>query len=85
MASRGFFNVPTATFRVLFVFVVLSHARRRIVHCSKQLDTSTPAGKMAFTVLAAVAELERSSIVERVKAGLRKAKAKGKRSRARSR
>jgi hypothetical protein len=24
--------VPTATFRVLFVFVVLSHARRRILH-----------------------------------------------------
>jgi putative transposase len=27
-----FFTVPTATFRVLFVFVVLSHARRRVVH-----------------------------------------------------
>jgi hypothetical protein len=24
--------VPTATFRVLFVFIVLSHERRRIVH-----------------------------------------------------
>ena len=32
MASMDFFTVPTATFRVLFVFVVLSHARRRIVH-----------------------------------------------------
>jgi putative transposase len=31
-ASIDFFTVPTATFRVLFVFVVLSHARRRIVH-----------------------------------------------------
>ena len=27
-----FFVVPTATFRVLHVFVVLSHARRRILH-----------------------------------------------------
>ena len=26
------FTVPTATFRMLFVFVVLSHDRRRIVH-----------------------------------------------------
>jgi len=34
---------------------------------------------MVFTVLGAVAELERSLIVERVKAGLRNAKAKGKR------
>jgi transposase InsO family protein len=31
-ASIDFFTVPTATFRVLFVFVVLSHGRRRIVH-----------------------------------------------------
>ena len=32
MASIDFFAVPTATFRVLFVFVVLSHARRRVLH-----------------------------------------------------
>ena len=31
-ASIDFFTVPTATFRVLFVFVVLSHARRRVLH-----------------------------------------------------
>ena len=49
------------------------------VSLSESLDTSTPAGKMVFTVLGAVAELERSLIVERVKAGLRNARAKGKR------
>ena len=32
LASIDFFTVPTATFRVLFVFVGLSHDRRRIVH-----------------------------------------------------
>jgi DNA invertase Pin-like site-specific DNA recombinase len=48
------------------------------VSFSEQLDTSTPAGKLVFTVLGAVAELERSLIVERVKAGLRNARAKGK-------
>ena len=31
-AAIDFFTVPTATFRVLFVFVVLSHERRRVVH-----------------------------------------------------
>ena len=46
---------------------------------SEQVDTSTPMGKMVFTVLGAVAELERSLIVERVKAGLHNARAKGKR------
>src|SRR6184192_2071063 len=31
-AASDFFTVPTATIRVLFVFVVLSHERRRVVH-----------------------------------------------------
>lgn len=47
------------------------------ISVSESIDTSTPAGKMVFTVLGAVAELERSLIGERVKAGLRTAKAKG--------
>lgn len=58
------------TFRVLGV---------EFVSLSESLDTATPAGRMVFTVLGAVAELERSLIVERVKAGLRNARAKGKR------
>jgi putative transposase len=32
LIALDFFTVPTATFRVLFVLVVLSHARRRLVH-----------------------------------------------------
>jgi DNA invertase Pin-like site-specific DNA recombinase len=48
------------------------------VSLSEQVDTSTPTGKMVFTVLGAVAELERNLIVERVKAGIRNAQAKGK-------
>ena len=46
---------------------------------AESLDTATPAARMVFTVLGAVAELERSPIIERVKAGLRNARAKGKR------
>ena len=49
------------------------------VSLSESLDTATPTGRMVFTVLGAVAELERSLTVERVKAGLRNARAKGKR------
>jgi DNA invertase Pin-like site-specific DNA recombinase len=44
---------------------------------SEQVDTGTPMGKMVFTVLGAVAESERSLIAERVRAGLRNARAKG--------
>lgn len=48
------------------------------VSLSEQIDTTTPTGRMIFTVLGAVAELERSLIAERVRAGLRNARAKGK-------
>ena len=58
------------TFRVLGI---------EFVSLSELLDTATPAGRMVFTVLGAVAELERSLIAERVRAGLRNARAKGKR------
>src|ERR1700732_4603785 len=48
------------------------------VSFTEQMDTSTPVGQMIFTVLGAVSALERGLIVERVKAGLRNARAKGK-------
>jgi DNA invertase Pin-like site-specific DNA recombinase len=43
------------------------------------LDMSTPAGKAMFQMLGVFAEFERAMIVERVQAGLRRAKAQGKR------
>jgi DNA invertase Pin-like site-specific DNA recombinase len=49
------------------------------VSYSEAIDTSSAVGKMTFTVLGAVAELERSLIIERVRAGVRNARAKGKR------
>ena len=42
------------------------------------LDTSTPSGRMLFQVIGAMAEFERELIRERVIAGLKQAKAKGK-------
>jgi DNA invertase Pin-like site-specific DNA recombinase len=61
--------------RALEIFNALGIA---FVSLSENVDTTTPTGKMIFTVLGAVAELERSLIVERVRAGLRNARAKGK-------
>jgi len=42
------------------------------------LDLSTPSGRLMFQIVGAMAEFERALIQERVKAGLRNAKAKGK-------
>lgn len=44
---------------------------------SENIDTSTPMGKAVFTIISSVAELERSLIVQRVKAGQAHARKKG--------
>ena len=48
------------------------------VSLSESIDTSTPVGKMIFTVLGAVAELERNPIKERVHMGISRARKQGK-------
>jgi DNA invertase Pin-like site-specific DNA recombinase len=47
------------------------------VSLHEAVDTSTPLGVMVFTIVAAVSQLEREIIRERVTAGLRRAKADG--------
>jgi DNA invertase Pin-like site-specific DNA recombinase len=43
------------------------------------IDLTTPSGRLMFQIIGAMAEFERALIRERVKAGLRNARAKGKR------
>lgn len=50
----------------------------RFISVTEQLDTNSPMGLALFTILGALAELERSLIRERVVAGLKNARAKGK-------
>lgn len=45
---------------------------------SENIDTSSPMGKAMFTIISAMAELERSIIAERVTAGIANARKKGK-------
>jgi DNA invertase Pin-like site-specific DNA recombinase len=49
----------------------------KFVSLSEAIDTSTATGMMIFTVLAAVAALERSILVERIQMGISNAKRKG--------
>jgi len=45
----------------------------------ENIDTTTPQGEMIFTVMASIAQFESALISERVKAGMARAKAQGKR------
>ena len=47
------------------------------VSLSDSWDTSTPSGKLLFTVIAAMAEFERGLLVERVNSGIKRAQANG--------
>lgn len=51
------------------------------VHCLALggVDLTSPAGKMTMAVVASVGEMERDLLIERTQAGLRRAKAEGKR------
>lgn len=49
------------------------------VSCTEAIDTSLPHGEMLFQIIGAIAQWERSLIVERVKAGLQHARSQGKR------
>lgn len=53
----------------LSVWDEIEQAGAAIVAVKERIDTSTPAGKFARTMLAGVAELERDNIVSRTKAG----------------
>ena len=46
------------------------------ISLTESVDTSTPYGKLVFTILGAVAELERSLIAERIRNGMKKKGAK---------
>lgn len=52
-------------------------AGARFKSLTEQIDTTTPAGKLLFHVLGALAEFERDLIVERTRSGVKAAKARG--------
>ncbi len=65
----------------LVLFLNELHAKKVDLFLHHQgLDTSTPAGRMMFQMMGVFAEFERAMIVDRVKAGLARAKAHGTRS-----
>ena len=55
----------------------LNHLGIEFVSFREQLDTTGPLGRAVVVIIGAIAELERSLIVERVRAGMRRAKLEG--------
>lgn len=55
----------------------LNHLNVEFVSFREQLDTGGPLGRAIVVIIAVVAELERSLIIERVRAGMRRAKFEG--------
>ena len=48
-----------------------------LVSLKEAIDTSTPSGKLLFTLMSAIAQFERDTIAERTKEGLNAARARG--------
>lgn len=57
------------TLLALQLVAQISDAGAALVSCKEELDTSSPMGKFALTLMAALAQLERDKIVERTTAG----------------
>jgi DNA invertase Pin-like site-specific DNA recombinase len=77
VAVWDFSRFARSTSHLLRALETFSQLGVSFISLREQIDTGTPTGKMVFTILGSVAELERSLIGERVKAGLRNARAHG--------
>ncbi len=87
-ARRGCFDVvlvwasdrlARSVSHFLEVLDELSRLHIEFVSFREQLDTGGPLGRAVVVIISAIAELERSLITERVRAGLRRARLEGRR------
>jgi DNA invertase Pin-like site-specific DNA recombinase len=53
------------------------HLGIEFISYQENIDTSSPLGKAMFTIVSAISELERNILLERVRAGLRRARENG--------
>lgn len=85
-ARRGRFDVllvwacdriARSTRHLLEVLDEMNHLGIEFVSFRENLDTGGPLGRAIVVIIGAIAELERSLIIERVKAGMRRARLEG--------
>ena len=64
---------------LLEVLDELNHLNIEFISFRENIDTGGPLGRAVIVIIGAIAELERNLIVERVRAGMRRAKLEGQR------
>jgi DNA invertase Pin-like site-specific DNA recombinase len=75
----AFDRVARSVRHFLEVLDELGHLNIEFVSLRENIDTGGPLGRAMIVIVSAIAELERSLIVERVRAGMRRAKLEGRR------
>lgn len=73
-----FDRISRNTRHLLTLHEELSKSNVFLVSVTEGIDATTASGKFVMTVMAGVAELERATLIERTKAGIRRARAQGK-------
>jgi DNA invertase Pin-like site-specific DNA recombinase len=75
----AFDRIARSTKNFLEIVDELDNLNIEFISAREAVDTSGPMGRMFITIIGCIAELERSLIVERIKAGMRRAKLEGQR------
>ena len=79
LLTAAFDRVARSTRDFLQIVDELNNLGIEFISAREAIDTSGPMGRMFLTMVGSIAELERSLIVERIKAGMRRAKMEGQR------
>jgi len=72
-------RMARSTKHFLQILDELNHLGIQFISQRESMDTDGPLGRAMVTIISAIAELERSLIVERVRAGMRRARLEGRR------
>lgn len=75
----AFDRIARSTKNFLEIVDELHALNIEFISAREAIDTSGPMGRMFITMIGSIAELERSLIVERIRAGMRRAKMEGRR------
>src|SRR5580692_5772177 len=75
----AFDRIARSTKNFLEIVDELNELEIEFISAREAIDTSGPMGRMFITMVGSIAELERSLIVERIKAGMRRARMEGQR------